>query len=119
MDYWGGAKGMLAPPLKLLGGPGPPWPPSSYAYTLSDELHTAANRNSSLVQHLYQGQLGTFSGDATFFRFHFRFPFQWGQFLKKLFLLEKILLFVSSLPFGRGYVVYGSKMGDTRVTSPC
>ena len=30
MDYWGGGpKGMLAPPLKLLGGPGPP---SSYAY---------------------------------------------------------------------------------------
>ena len=29
----GGPKGMLAPPpLKLLGGPGPPpWPPSSYA----------------------------------------------------------------------------------------
>ena len=33
MDYWGGgggggAKGMLAPPpLELLGGPGPPWPP--------------------------------------------------------------------------------------------
>ena len=28
MDYWGGPKGMLAPPLKLLGGgPGPPWPP--------------------------------------------------------------------------------------------
>ena len=23
---------MLAPPVKLLGGPGPPWPPSSYAY---------------------------------------------------------------------------------------
>ena len=23
----GGSKGMLAPPLKLLGGPGPPWPP--------------------------------------------------------------------------------------------
>ena len=50
MDYWGGgwgggggAKGMLAPsqgggkgyvgpPLKLLGGPGPPCTPSSYAY---------------------------------------------------------------------------------------
>ena len=30
----GGPKGMLAPPLKLLGGPGPPCPPppSSYAY---------------------------------------------------------------------------------------
>ena len=28
----GGAKGMLAPPPKLLGGPGPPGPPSSYAY---------------------------------------------------------------------------------------
>ena len=34
----GGPKGMLAPPLKLLGGggggggAGPPWPPSSYAY---------------------------------------------------------------------------------------
>ena len=27
-----GGKGMLAPPLKLLGGPGPPWTPSSYAY---------------------------------------------------------------------------------------
>ena len=31
----GGAKGMLAPPLKLLGGAGPPGPPSSYAYELS------------------------------------------------------------------------------------
>ena len=30
----GGAKGMLAPPLKLLGGPCPPPPPSSYAYDL-------------------------------------------------------------------------------------
>ena len=29
----GGPKGMLAPPLKLLGGAGPPTPPpSSYAY---------------------------------------------------------------------------------------
>ena len=33
MDCWGGggggggAKGMLAPSPKLLGGPGPPWPP--------------------------------------------------------------------------------------------
>ena len=27
MDYWGGPKGMLAPPPKLLGGPGPPWTP--------------------------------------------------------------------------------------------
>ena len=34
MRYWGGGpKGMLAPPLKLFGGgPGPPGPPSSYAY---------------------------------------------------------------------------------------
>ena len=32
----GGAKGMLAPPsLKLLGGPGPPGPPSSYAYDIA------------------------------------------------------------------------------------
>ena len=30
--FLGGPKGMLAPPLKVLGGPGPPWPPSSYAY---------------------------------------------------------------------------------------
>ena len=32
----GGPKGMLAPPLKLLGGPGPPppGPPSSYAYDM-------------------------------------------------------------------------------------
>ena len=29
----GGPKGMLAPPFKLLGGPGPP-PPSSYAYDM-------------------------------------------------------------------------------------
>ena len=37
MDYWGGAKGMLAPPLKLLGGggAGPPGPPSSYAYDIA------------------------------------------------------------------------------------
>ena len=36
MDYWGGPKGMLAPPLKLLGGGGlaPPGPHSSYAYVL-------------------------------------------------------------------------------------
>ena len=34
MDYWGGPKGMLAPPLKLLGGLAPPGPPSSYAYVL-------------------------------------------------------------------------------------
>ena len=41
-NYWGGGgpKGMLAPPLKLLGGgacppPTPtPWPPCSYAYAL-------------------------------------------------------------------------------------
>ena len=35
VDYWGGGpKGMLAPPLKLLGGAWPPCPPppSSYAY---------------------------------------------------------------------------------------
>ena len=31
----GGPKGMLAPPLKLLGGPGPPGPPSSYAYDIT------------------------------------------------------------------------------------
>ena len=32
----GGAKGMLVPPLKLLGGrPGPPAPPSSYAYDIA------------------------------------------------------------------------------------
>ena len=36
MDYWGGPKGMLAPPpLKLLGGPGPP---SSYAYVRDRNL---------------------------------------------------------------------------------
>ena len=34
----GGPKGMLAPPLKLLGGPSPPWPPSSYAYDDVREL---------------------------------------------------------------------------------
>ena len=34
--WGGGAKGMLAPPLKLLGGPGPPGPPpSSYAYDIA------------------------------------------------------------------------------------
>ena len=36
----GGAKGMLPPPLKLLGGAWPPWPPwppppSSYAYDIA------------------------------------------------------------------------------------
>ena len=30
----GGPKGMLAPPLKLLGGLAPPGPPSSYAYVI-------------------------------------------------------------------------------------
>ena len=39
MDYWGGgggggAKGMLAPPSQIIGGPGPPLP---FAYG----LHTA------------------------------------------------------------------------------
>ena len=34
----GGAKGYVAPPLKLLGGgPGPPGPPSSYAYGLCEQ----------------------------------------------------------------------------------
>ena len=28
----GGQRVCWPPPLKLLGGPGPPWPPSSYAY---------------------------------------------------------------------------------------
>ena len=34
VDYWGGggAKGMLAPLPNYWGGPGPPGPPSSYAY---------------------------------------------------------------------------------------
>ena len=33
--FLGGPKGMLAPPFKLLGGPGPPAPPpSSYAYAV-------------------------------------------------------------------------------------
>ena len=38
----GGPKGMLAPPLKLLGGgPGPPWPPpSSYAYELYSAVYS-------------------------------------------------------------------------------
>ena len=38
MDYWGGAKGYVGPPLKLLGEgawPPPPGPPSSYAYASS------------------------------------------------------------------------------------
>ena len=41
MDYWGGAKGMLPPPLKLLGGPGPPPLPSECrgsSYYLSDTV---------------------------------------------------------------------------------
>ena len=34
VDYWGGAKAMLAPP-QIIGGPGPPAPPpSSYAYVV-------------------------------------------------------------------------------------
>ena len=38
MDYWGGGGGQRVcwpHPLKLLGGLGPPWPPSSYAYDLN------------------------------------------------------------------------------------
>ena len=38
MDYWGGEGGQRVcwpHPLKLLGGLGPPWPPSSYAYDLN------------------------------------------------------------------------------------
>ena len=31
----GGAKGYVGPPPKLLGGPGPPGPPSTYAYGVS------------------------------------------------------------------------------------
>ena len=38
----GGPKGMLAPPLKLLGGPGPPGPPSSYAYAIDNLLFVTA-----------------------------------------------------------------------------
>ena len=35
--FLGGPKGMLAPPLKLLGGGlAPPGPPSSYAYVLNN-----------------------------------------------------------------------------------
>ena len=35
----GGPKGMLPPPLKLLGGLAPPWPPpSSYAYVIGTNL---------------------------------------------------------------------------------
>ena len=30
----GGPKGMLAPPSQIIGGPGPPGPPSSYAYVI-------------------------------------------------------------------------------------
>ena len=39
----GGPKGMLASPLKLLGGPGPPGPPSSYAYVVIQLLPNACN----------------------------------------------------------------------------
>ena len=43
----GGPKGMLAPPLKLLGGPGPPpGPPSSYAYD-SKHLHVLNDQYTS------------------------------------------------------------------------
>ena len=67
MDYWGrgggGAKGMLAPPLKLLGGP----PTSSYA--------SKAGRVAQSVGHLTRksGVLGSIPGLATYFRFSFRF----------------------------------------------
>ena len=46
VDYWGGPKGMLAPPLKLLGGgAGPPCPPppSSYAYALLISAYVSGN----------------------------------------------------------------------------
>ena len=35
----GGAKGYVGPPLKLLGGPGPPGPPSSYAYAFHNKKY--------------------------------------------------------------------------------
>ena len=38
----GGGKGYVGPPLKLLEGPGPPWPPSSYAYVDHDVVAQAA-----------------------------------------------------------------------------
>ena len=45
MDYWGGAKGYVGPPLKLLRGPAPapppPRPPFSYAYALFVQLFIA------------------------------------------------------------------------------
>ena len=52
LDYWGrgggGAKGMLAPPLKLLGpNPAPPPPPSSYAYEDRDLPPTQRNTGKS------------------------------------------------------------------------
>ena len=42
MDIGGGAKGYVGPPSKLLGGPGPPWPPSSYAY-VGEEINLKAS----------------------------------------------------------------------------
>ena len=51
VDYWeGGPKGMLAPPLKLLGGPGPPWPPlflrlCSINHLFLKTLHTFCQHN--------------------------------------------------------------------------
>ena len=54
VDYWGGPKGMLAPPLKLLGGGlAPPGPPSSYAYDLTRFPDTETQNIPQVIIHIY------------------------------------------------------------------
>ena len=53
---FGGPKGMLAPPPKLLGGGGlaPPWPPSSYAYAFVVTRKRCARTSLPLIYCLMQ-----------------------------------------------------------------
>ena len=61
---WGWPKGMVAPPLKLLGGLAPPLPPpSSYAYGPRSDC----SYNSSLIQATLPAIASAFAGGIPVF----------------------------------------------------